>query len=110
MHGRKWKTIADEMDRTPINIRDKYKSMGEESHELRQKDYWTVKELIMLIRFIEKRLKTPLLDPKITEEFLMEKIAQKKEDILFVDVSRKRKLSSGFDKKMVIFFNKKKSL
>ena len=104
LHGRKWKTIAEELDRTPINVRDKFKSMGEESHDLRQKDHWTIKELIMLIRLIEKRVNAELLDADINEESLIKKL-EEKDDVIFIDVSRKRK-HAKFDKNMVflLFF------
>ncbi len=107
MHGRKWKSIADELDRTPINVRDKYKSMGEESHALRQKDYWTMGELLKLIRLIEKRVKSQLMDPLVTEETLQAKI-QDSNDVIYMDASRKRKHSYSFDKKLVILIHKNK--
>lgn len=100
MHGRKWKSIADELDRTPINVRDKYKSMGEEANSLRQKDYWTMGELIKMIRLIEKRVKSQLVDLSITEEFLQEKI-QESDEVIYMDASKKRKHSYSFDKKLV---------
>jgi hypothetical protein len=102
MHGRKWKIIADELGRTQINVRDKFKSMGEEFHSIRQKDYWTMGELILLIRLIEKRVKKEILNPKITEEFIKTK-KEEKEDYVYMDTSRKRKHLQEFDKKMVDF-------
>ena len=99
-HGRKWKTISDELERTQINVRDKFKSMGEEFHNIRQKDYWTMGELILLIRLIEKRVKKEILNPKVTEDFLKSKM-EEKDDCVYMDASRKRKHLQEFDKKMV---------
>jgi len=41
--GRKWQEIAEELGRTPTNVRDKYKSLGEENHEDRKKgiSHWS---------------------------------------------------------------------
>ena len=100
MHGRKWKTISEELDRTQINVRDKFKSMGEEFHDIRQKDYWTMEELILLIRLIEKRVKKEILNPKVTEEFVKNKM-EEKDDYVYMDASKKRKHVQEFDKKMV---------
>ena len=36
LKGRKWQWIANELDRTPTNVRDKFKSLGEENHDKRK--------------------------------------------------------------------------
>lgn len=101
MHGRKWKTIADEMDRTPINVRDKYKSLGEENYGIREKDNWTIQELLKLIRLIEKRVKTQLLPPDITEERILKSIDENNSNQIYIDATRKKNRSFAFDKKLV---------
>lgn len=50
-HGRKWDKIAKILGRTPTNVRDKYKNIGEEKHDRRVKP-WNLFELITLIRLI----------------------------------------------------------
>lgn len=101
MHGRKWKTIADEMDRTPINVRDKYKSLGEENYGIREKDNWTIEELLKLIRLVEKRVKTQLLPPDITEERILKSIDKNNNSQIYIDATRKKNRSFAFDKKLV---------
>lgn len=102
MHGRKWKTIASELDRTPINVRDKYKSMGEEAHALRDKDFWTIGEILKLIRLIEKKVKVKLLSDSVTEEKLLKKL-ENTHDVVYHDATRKKNRGFAFDKKLVIF-------
>jgi len=59
-HGRKWKQIGEILERTDINVRDKYRHIGEEKSEKRSK-FWTVKELIKLVKTISKATDVKLL-------------------------------------------------
>ena len=52
--GRKWKKIGGILGRTDLNVRDKYKSLGEENHNERLKGKWSLKESSKLLRLIEK--------------------------------------------------------
>ena len=47
-HGKKWTLIASELDRTPVNVKDKYKELGDENNNLRTKDITLIKILKLL--------------------------------------------------------------
>ena len=47
-HGKKWVLIASKLDRTPVNVKDKYKELGEENSNLRTKDITLIKILKLL--------------------------------------------------------------
>ena len=42
------------MNRTALNVRDKYKQMGEENNCVREQGRWDVGEVIGLLRLVEK--------------------------------------------------------
>lgn len=49
------------MDRTALNCRDKYKSIGEINYEKRER-LWSLEEILKMIKFIEKSIKVRFLD------------------------------------------------
>lgn len=55
-HGKKWVLIASKMDRTPVNVKDKYKELGEENNNLRTKDVTLIK-ILKLLKAIKNYLK-----------------------------------------------------
>jgi hypothetical protein len=56
-HGRSWKNIGKIMKRTALNVRDKYKEMGEENNLLRDHSGWVIGELLALLLYIQKYVK-----------------------------------------------------
>lgn len=74
--GKKWEEIAAELERTPTNVRDKYKSMGAEHSDKRKKGAWTSEEIIQLLRIIEN---------KATKKFLRSNIEKNLKDVLQVN-------------------------
>ena len=52
-HGRKFKTISKIINRTPLNIKDKLKSMGDENYLLRNSD-WMIHEVVHFLRLLAK--------------------------------------------------------
>ncbi|KAL4511856.1 hypothetical protein ABPG72_012701 [Tetrahymena utriculariae] len=63
-HGRKWKLIGQQLGRTETNVRDKYKSIGEENAEQRKIDYWSLDELTQLIKLISQHTGLEILKNK----------------------------------------------
>ena len=63
-HGKKWVLIASKMDRTPVNVKDKYKELGEENNKLRTKDITLIKILKLL-----KGIKNYLIDNENFEKY-----------------------------------------
>ena len=63
-HGKKWVLIASKMDRTPVNVKDKYKELGEENNNLRTKDITLIKILKLL-----KAIKNYLMDNENFEKY-----------------------------------------
>ena len=47
-HGKKWTLIADKMERTPVNVKDKFKELGGENKNLVTKDFTLIKVLKLL--------------------------------------------------------------
>ncbi|EGR28823.1 ttf1 protein, putative [Ichthyophthirius multifiliis] len=54
IHGRKWKFIGEQLERTELNVRDKYKEIGEDNHSQRKKGFWKIQELVLLLKKIQK--------------------------------------------------------
>ena len=54
-HGKKWVLIASKLDRTPINVKDKYKQLGEENNNIRTNDVTLIK-ILKLLKAINKYL------------------------------------------------------
>jgi len=69
--GRKWQEISEILERTPMNVRDKWRSMGEENHDKRKGGAWTPEEIIKLFRIVEKRTGVKVLE-KTAEEWVKE--------------------------------------
>ena len=76
-HGNKWKEIADLLDRTALNVKDKWKQMGANNHKMRRFGAWNIEEMIELFKFVQDTLNITLLpkDPDTiqSEEQLMER-------------------------------------
>ncbi|EGR34167.1 transcription termination RNA polymerase i, putative, partial [Ichthyophthirius multifiliis] len=60
-HGNKWKLIANIMGKTATNIRDKYKQIGQENFNQRQQGFWSLDELINLIKLIQQKVNIKVL-------------------------------------------------
>ena len=58
-HGKKWTLIAEKMERTPVNVKDKYKELGGENKNLITKDINLIKILKLL-----KAIRNYLVDDK----------------------------------------------
>ena len=63
-HGKKWVLIASKMDRTPVNVKDKYKELGEENNNIRSKDVTLIKVLKLL-----KAIKNYLIDNENNNQY-----------------------------------------
>ena len=63
-HGKKWTLIASELDRTPVNVKDKYKELGDENNNSRTKDITLIKILKLL-----KAIKNYLSDNENFEKY-----------------------------------------
>ena len=63
-HGKKWVLIASKMDRTPVNVKDKYKELGEVNNKFRTKDVTLIKILKLL-----KGIKNYLVDNENFEKY-----------------------------------------
>ena len=63
-YGREWEKIGTFLGRTALNVRDKYKSLGDDNVKRRVKTKWTLNETISLIRMIEAHFKKTILSPK----------------------------------------------
>lgn len=65
--GKKWTLISQELDRTPNNVRDKYKELGAENHEERKKGIWAIKEISQLLKLVESNVGIKFLDVAIDQ-------------------------------------------
>jgi hypothetical protein len=76
-HGNKWKEIGDLLNRTALNVKDKWKQMGGSNHKNRRFGTWGIDEMIELFKFIQETLKIRLLPKQSetikTEEQLMQR-------------------------------------
>ena len=63
-HGKKWVLIASKLERTPVNVKDKYKELGDENNNLRTKDITLIKILKLL-----KAIKNYLVDNDDFEKY-----------------------------------------
>lgn len=95
-NGRKWELIGEELERTAMNVRDKYKLLGEEMHEFRDPLNWTTEEIIKMLKLIQKRINVKFLDDNIEE-----KVIKDLEEGKISGLKRKRRRDQ-FDKNMVI--------
>ncbi|KAL4471624.1 hypothetical protein ABPG74_008517 [Tetrahymena malaccensis] len=90
-HGRKWKLIGQQLGRTETNVRDKYKSLGEDNAEQRKIDYWSLDELVQLIKLISQHTGLKLLKNKkeMKQEIKLhgQKISEESEEF---NISRQR--------------------
>jgi hypothetical protein len=63
-HGKKWTLIASKMERTPTNVKDKYKELGGENKDLVTKDITLIKILKLL-----KSIRNYLVEEKEDEKY-----------------------------------------
>ena len=63
-HGKKWTLIASKLERTPVNVKDKYKELGGENKDLVTKDITLIKILKLL-----KSIRNYLVDEKEDEKY-----------------------------------------
>ena len=63
-HGKKWTLIASKMERTPVNVKDKYKELGGENENLVTKDITLIKILKLL-----KAIRNYLVDDKEAKKY-----------------------------------------
>eukprot|EP00331_Platyophrya_macrostoma_P006989 CAMPEP_0176429484 /NCGR_PEP_ID=MMETSP0127-20121128/13735_1 /TAXON_ID=938130 /ORGANISM="Platyophrya macrostoma, Strain WH" /LENGTH=631 /DNA_ID=CAMNT_0017811291 /DNA_START=1 /DNA_END=1896 /DNA_ORIENTATION=+ len=64
-NGRKWELIGEKLGRTALNVRDKYKEIGEENSDQRVKGEWTPQETVKFIRLVEQNLGKKFLSDDI---------------------------------------------
>lgn len=76
-------------DRTPTNVRDKYKSLGEENNEHRLKGQWNPKEIVELLKIVQKTTKKNFLKDSV-DDWLKEE-EEKDGSILPEFAGRKRR-------------------
>ena len=63
-HGKKWTLIAEKMERTPVNVKDKYKELGGENTNSITKDITLIKILKLL-----KAIRNYLVDNEKNEKY-----------------------------------------
>lgn len=51
-NGKKWKELGEVLQRTAVNVKDKWKQMGGENNKLRKSGAWNVEETKELVRLI----------------------------------------------------------
>jgi hypothetical protein len=54
-------------DRTPTNVRDKYKTLGEENSDYRVKGIWTPREIVELLKIVQNTTKKNFLHDTVDE-------------------------------------------
>ncbi|CAK79394.1 unnamed protein product (macronuclear) [Paramecium tetraurelia] len=87
--GRNYTQISKILNRTPQNIRDKYRQLGDHNHELREL-VWTLGEAVHLLRLISKKnnanfIKEDWLDT-LTQSF-----GEDWQDVILTTQSQKKK-------------------
>lgn len=63
-YGREWEKLGQLLGKTAGNVRDKYRSMGEENVAKRVKAKWSLKETMQLISLIEENCGVKILSKK----------------------------------------------
>ena len=51
-NGHKWKDLAEQLERTATNVKDKWKQMGGDRYPLRKTGAWTIEETVELVRLV----------------------------------------------------------
>lgn len=74
--GRKWKSIGEALGRTALNVRDKWKELGEEQHQQRDRAHWTLDEMLTLFRGVQACVPDRFLSIQSDELPLLKKEAQ----------------------------------
>ena len=65
-NGNKWKELGELLQRTALNVKDKWKQMGGARRRLRKTGPWNIEETIELVRLVFLNLSLPCIIP---EEF-----------------------------------------
>ena len=73
---KKWGIIAEELNRTPTNIKDKYKQIGGDNYKLRAsiRILWTVGDIIKLIKAVQKVTQINILVKKSVIKKAMQEV------------------------------------
>ena len=91
IHGCKWQKLSKFFERTPTNIRDKWRSLGERNFSQRvYQRIWAGDDILKLIRLVEATHKFKLLSTEDDEEILNEFI-RFKETLPFLQMGHDNK-------------------
>jgi Myb-like DNA-binding domain len=71
-NGNKWKELGDLLQRTALNVKDKWKQMGGENNRLRKTGVWSLEETLVLSMLVFQNLSLPCND--------IEKLSMNNED------------------------------
>lgn len=80
LHGQKWTVVAQELNRTPENCRDKFREIGGEQYEIRKKGPWTLEEKLELISIINDKYDPKFMKKRVVLDYKnKDSIAHKKD-------------------------------
>ncbi|CAD8088202.1 unnamed protein product [Paramecium sonneborni] len=87
--GRNYTQISKVLNRTPQNIRDKYRQLGDHNHELREQ-IWTLGEAVHLLRLISKKNNSNFIKDNWLE-ILIQAFGEDWQDVILNTHSQKRR-------------------
>ncbi|CAD8074894.1 unnamed protein product [Paramecium primaurelia] len=91
--GRNYTQISKIINRTPQNIRDKYRQLGDHNHELREL-VWTLGEAVHLLRLISKKNNANFIKDDWLDT-LIQNFGEDWQDVILTIHSQKRRFRKG---------------
>ncbi|CAD8166813.1 unnamed protein product [Paramecium pentaurelia] len=91
--GRNYTQISKILNRTPQNIRDKYRQLGDHNHELREL-VWTLGEAVHLLRLISKKNNANFIKDDWLDT-LIQNFGEDWQDVILTIHSQKRRFRKG---------------
>jgi hypothetical protein len=98
-YGRKWTKIAAELDRTPHNVRDKWRTIANGKEVVEDAPAWSINEALALIRTVERLNGEKLIvesSDSLKEEFQKAVQPYLNEELPIESVTQHNKLVAGF--------------
>ena len=103
-YGCKWQKLSQIMNRTPTNIRDKWRSIGDVNYNKRRHEkVWSVDDVIKMIRLIE-RLHGVKIFKNSTDEPILREFLSFKERCPYLQAGQDNKNLNAFCRKIIKSF------
>jgi hypothetical protein len=103
-YGCRWQKLSHMLQRTPTNIRDKWRTLGDCNYRERNcQKVWSVEEILKLFRLIENTLSMRILAP-VTDEPVIEEFVRFKERFPLLHSGRDNKHLNSLCRKIMCSF------